>query len=94
MRKCDLCDQPSTILSARLALMPSELCAACSARGDQYRAEIEAHARAPLKQKLDRIGELLSENGCECECGHHYEDHDDDCERCLACRIGEVVSTR
>ena len=92
MSKCDLCGQPSTILSARLALIPSELCAACSARGDQYRAEIEAHARA--QQKLDRICKLLSANGCECECGHHYEDHDDDCERCLACLIDEVVSAR
>lgn len=37
--------------------------------------------------KLNRVRELLEENGCDCECDHHPEEHDDDCERCLACRI-------
>lgn len=42
--------------------------------------------------KLDAIGKLLSQNGCDCDCDHAPEDHDDDCELCLACRIGAVVA--
>lgn len=30
---------------------------------------------------------LIEKNGCDCECQHHWEDHDEDCERCLACMI-------
>lgn len=30
---------------------------------------------------------LIEKNGCDCECRHHWEDHDEDCERCLACLI-------
>ena len=41
--------------------------------------------------KLDAVRSLLSENGCNCECGHHWEEHDDDCERCLACRIDAAI---
>lgn len=41
--------------------------------------------------KLDRIRALLVRNGCDCDCEHHWEDHDADCERCLACQIGETV---
>ena len=42
-------------------------------------------------KKLEAIGSLLKENGCDCECGHHPEEHDDDCELCFACRVGMVV---
>lgn len=41
---------------------------------------------------LAKVADLISENGCDCECGHHYEEHDDDCERCLACRVEECFS--
>lgn len=42
-----------------------------------------------LVRKFAAIQEMLSENGCDCECDHACEDdHDEDCERrCLACRI-------
>lgn len=43
-----------------------------------------------LKDKLDAIGSLLMINGCDCDCGHHSEEHDDDCTLCLACRIGVI----
>src|SRR5690242_14596194 len=46
---------------------------------------------AELEAKLRSVGDLLSENGCDCDCDHHHEEHDDDCERCLACRIGEAI---
>jgi hypothetical protein len=45
-----------------------------------------------MTTKLDAIGALLAANGCDCECGHDVESHDDDeCERCLGCRIGAVL---
>lgn len=42
-------------------------------------------------ERLRAVRKLLEWNGCECECEHHWEDHDDDCDRCLACLIGEAV---
>ena len=42
-------------------------------------------------RSLDKVRALLSENGCDCTCEHHYEEHDDECELCLACRVGEVM---
>ena len=42
-------------------------------------------------ERLRAVRKLLEWNGCECECEHHWEDHDDDCDRCLACRLGEAV---
>lgn len=40
---------------------------------------------------IKRVGAVLSANGCDCECDHHSEEHDDDCERCLACRIQDAL---
>lgn len=34
---------------------------------------------------------LLEWNGCECACGHHHEEHDDDCDRCFACQASAVL---
>lgn len=43
--------------------------------------------------KLDAVRSLLAWNGCDCECDHDPESHDDTCELCLACRIdGAVLS--
>ena len=94
MSHCQMCHGPEEVIAARLQLIPFGLCAACAKLGDQYRADIEAAARKPLQEKIDRICELLSANGCDCECGHHYEDHVDDCYLCLACRIDNVVGAR
>jgi uncharacterized protein (UPF0371 family) len=41
--------------------------------------------------QLQAVRSLLEKNGCDCNCEHHHEEHDGDCERCLACRIGEAV---
>jgi hypothetical protein len=44
--------------------------------------------------KLERIEELVSHNGCDCDCecidlhGNHIHP---DCEPCLACRIDEAL---
>ncbi|MFH0899068.1 MAG: hypothetical protein V2A73_00420 [Pseudomonadota bacterium] len=47
--------------------------------------------RAEAVAKLVQVGELLAKNGCDCGCAHDAESHDDDCERCLACRIDEAI---
>lgn len=35
---------------------------------------------------------LIEKNGCDCECDHHWEDHDEECERCLACLIEHALN--
>lgn len=52
MTRCEKCDAPAVVLSARLTLMPAELCAACNALGDQYRVEIEASERKRIADWL------------------------------------------
>lgn len=45
-----------------------------------------------LVRKFAAIREMLSVHGCECACTCLVvEDHDDRCERCLACRIEAVL---
>lgn len=44
------------------------------------------------EEKLAAICALLEQNGCDCDCEHHMEEHDDDCEWCFACQVNEVVS--
>lgn len=44
-----------------------------------------------LRAMLFAVADVLEANGCDCECGHCCDDHDDDCERCLACRISDAV---
>lgn len=44
-----------------------------------------------LENKIEVIGRLLEENGCDCDCGHDRGYHEEDCEICLACRISEVL---
>lgn len=42
--------------------------------------------------KFDAIRALLVPESCECWCEHDANaPHDDECERCLVCRIGEVL---
>jgi hypothetical protein len=43
------------------------------------------------EHKLDDVRAILEQNGCDCECDHHHEEHDDDCELCLACQVGSAV---
>lgn len=43
-----------------------------------------------LRATVARVGEVVSEIGCECSgCDHtaHQEDHDNDCEVCATCRV-------
>lgn len=48
-------------------------------------------ALARRHDRLRAVRRLLEENGCECTCDHHPDERGDDCEVCLACRIGEAV---
>ena len=50
-----------------------------------------AEAEAKLEEaeaRLRVIRGLVEANGCDCECGHDFDDHENTCEECLACRIG------
>lgn len=60
---------------------PKCLCAAC-----------ERERQEPLAKLRRAIQLVLERNGCDCECGHHHEEHGEECERCLACQISDVVS--
>ena len=42
---------------------------------------------ASFEKMKSAIEQLLRENGCECDCEHHYTEHDNDCERCFPCRV-------
>lgn len=44
-------------------------------------------ALADARARLDAVGEVLAANGCDCPCECSVSEHDDDCSRCLACRI-------
>ena len=44
------------------------------------------------KARHERIGAILVADGCDCACGHDFQDHDDDCIRCLGCRVEAALS--
>ncbi len=44
-----------------------------------------------MQAAIARAGALLEANGCDCECGHHPDDHDEECTRCLACLIEDTL---
>lgn len=47
--------------------------------------------REAAEARLTAVRAMLERNGCDCYCGCDSDGHDDDCERCFACRIGEAV---
>ena len=47
--------------------------------------------RDELRAKIDAVGDLLSENGCDCFCDCDRPNCGGGCYRCLACCIGEVL---
>lgn len=53
------------------------------------------------RAKVERVLEVLSQNGCDCECGCDSEGHvksdghfEEDCEPCLACRIEAAINAK
>ena len=37
--------------------------------------------------RVRNVEALLSLNGCDCDCDHSAEEHDEDCDRCFACQV-------
>jgi hypothetical protein len=56
-------------------------------------AQIIENSNKLLEAKVNAVGELLSENGCDCdcECAGYSAPHGPDCEPCLACRIDKLL---
>lgn len=50
--------------------------------------------RDALRARVDAVGRVLSENGCDCDCGCFWDEHGDDCDRCLACRADDAIARR
>lgn len=44
-----------------------------------------------LLSRIETALALLVEMGCDCECGHDWESHHDDCERCFGCRVADAL---
>lgn len=75
--------------------------AASRIRELQRELEKRIHAERPVlmvpttasntDKRLQAVRELLEKNGCDCPCDHHQDEHDPDCEICVACRIGQAV---
>lgn len=63
------------------------------ARYGSDNARLRAIEKAALRTAAT-IGVVLAANGCDCDCGHDAEGHDDACERCLGCRICAALGTQ
>jgi len=63
-----------------------------SARNEQMRVDRD-RLRAELDEQHERIGKVLEREGCSCDCHDDYEYHDEDCDRCLACRVEMALAT-
>lgn len=62
-------------------------------RAQEFQTGLVAQALADKVTRTDAVNRLLSANGCDCECDHPCEeDHEEDCERCLACRIDTALN--
>lgn len=42
--------------------------------------------------RIERVGAILSDAGCDCYCDCDSDGHNADCDLCLACRIDREVS--
>lgn len=63
-----------------------------AATGDDFYTVARLRADlAEARARLDAVGEVLSANGCDCPCECSASEHDDDCSRCLACRIDRAA---
>ena len=69
---------------------------------ERYIADAIEHERADAKlgmqgellesiSALDAVIRLLEANGCDCDCDHGAEEHDEECYRCLGCKVSEVI---
>ena len=95
------------VLAADYDALITRLRAAESER-DDLRCEVEAlqaerdtarleagRLRARLRAaeaRIERVGAILSDEGCDCYCDCDSDGHNADCDLCLACRIDREVS--
>lgn len=94
MDKCQRCG--STVETCR------RLCLSCcdlalgvaESHLEKNRATISHLDRelADRNARLGRVATILEDNGCDCECGHDPDGHDEDCERCFACQIDDCLA--
>lgn len=68
------------------AAIGAELKALATDAGAPLLAELRA-----LRAVRDRVGVVLVDAGCTCDCEHLYDDHDADCDQCLACRVAVAL---
>ena len=71
-------DGQRTILAREVRTGEPLRCPACLAA--EERAKVVA-----------RVEAVLAANGCDCDCDHHRDEHEDYCERCLGCRIQAAI---
>lgn len=88
---CDDCDQAD----GEIARLRAERDTARTGRAawEQLYNERNRALRA-IQDKRERALVELARNGCDCECDCDSEGHGDDCEPCLACRIGAILEDR
>jgi len=61
--------------------------------------KLEAHAgRLALKldkarETISRIGKILDDYGCGCDCGSDLDDHNDNCGLCIGCTISLAIES-
>jgi hypothetical protein len=48
--------------------------------------------RLLAEARIERVGAILSDEGCDCYCDCDSDGHNADCDLCLACRIDREVS--
>ena len=77
-------------IDAALAEPPADVAVTLTpAQRDDVIEVLEAAQRDDLA--IEKIEELLEANGCDCPCDCSFEEHDEECGRCLACRIAGVL---
>lgn len=88
--RCDICGEKTAIEAAVLVIAELEV-KLRGAEGAMYVQEaFKKTAQTQLEsaqETIRRVERILESNGCDCPCDHHWEDHEDECETCMACRV-------
>jgi len=45
-------------------------------------------------EQWEVLCDLISNEGCSCECDHSQDEHDDDCQRCFACNVWNTITSQ
>ena len=77
---------------AELEAMRDELANAGNHRAYAVKVELLERDVATLRAAVARVGAVLADAGCDCDCAERCcGEHDDDCDRCLACRVEDAL---